>query len=673
MDFLQHCCYSGCTKLKESDMKKSICVFSIAAFLAGTLFFQSCADKSSGAVFELTVLATSDIHNNYMDYDYFTDKPSDKTGLVRIASEIERLRAGNPNVILVDDGDNIQGNPFGEYLYKNPPKGAEISPVMALMNTVGYDAMSLGNHEFNFGLDYLEKVIKGAKFPVLCANVVKAGTDKPYFKPYALEKYNFLDSNGKKQKIRVGFIGLVPPQIMMWDAVNLKDKVNVIDGVDAAEKYVKILKEKEKADIIVIMAHSGLSDFSRNGGEENFSWYLTQIPGVDVVISGHSHMQFPGNGYAKLKGVDLEKGTLNGVPAVMPGSFADNLGIVKVQFKKEDGKWRRIDGSGRLAPLYNADTKESFSALESLVDLLKPTHDKVLAYIRAPVGAEEGGGTAGGSVSEPLNSFYSLVHDDFAVQLVNEAQIWYAKKVFTGTEYASLPILSAAAPFKCGGRQGPSYYTDIPAGPLAIKNMADLYVFTNTITILKLNGGEIHEWLERSAGQFNQIKSGNSPQPLIDTSFPTYLYDVIDGISYEIDVSAPKRYNNDGSLANPNAHRIVNLRYNGQSIDEKQEFVLVSNNYRANGGGNFPAADPEHQIYTSPDENRQVILQYIESLGVVHPLTDTNWKLDLPKNASNVTFISSPKAQNALIPGVSFLELNADGFGVYKIDPATLK
>jgi len=640
-----------------------------AAILA--LAALGCASKvEQGASFDLVVLATSDVHNNYMDYDYFTDRATDRTGLVRLASEIGRFRAENPNVLLVDNGDLIQGNPFGEYLYKNPPEGT--SPIMALMNAMGYDAMTLGNHEFNFGLPYLEKTIKGAKFPVVCANVVKAGTQEPYFTPYVIKPYTFAGEDGKKLKIRVGFLGLVTPQIMTWDADKLRGKVDTIDGYDAAAKYVPEMKAKG-ADIVVVLAHSGLAAFDRRGGEENFAAYVTAVPGVDVVISGHSHNQFPSGGYAKVANVDIERGTINSVPVVMPGSFADNLGVIQARFTYTASGWDLAEGFGRLVPVYNAQDKTSLPAVAELVEILRPAHERVVAFIRAPVGAGEDGAAAGGSVSAPLNSFFALVHDDFSVQLVNEAQMWYAKTALANTEYAALPILSAAAPFKCGGRQGPAYYTDIPAGPLAIKNMADLYVYTNSIVILKLTGAEIREWLEMSAGQFNQIKAGPAEQNLINDAFPTYLFDVIDGVTYEIDVSQPARYNREGALVDSAAHRIRNLAWQGKPLDDGQSFALVSNNYRANGGGNFPNADPDHQIYASPDENRQAVLQYIESLGVVNPAPNANWKLDIPAGASDVVFVSSPKAKDALIPGVSFVALNADGFGVYRVDPSALK
>jgi 2',3'-cyclic-nucleotide 2'-phosphodiesterase/3'-nucleotidase len=512
-----------------------------------------------GQELELTILATSDVHNNYLDYDYFTDMPTEQTGLVRIATAIKELRNESPNVLLFDDGDNIQGNPFGEYLAKNPPQEGQISPIMTLLNALQYDAISLGNHEFNFGLPYLNTVIAGAKFPVLSANVINPLTRTPYFRPYTILTRSFRDKRGTPQLVRVGVLGLLPPQIITWDGALLHGKVQTLDGFTTAQRYVPEMKAAG-ADIIVILAHSGIQDYPLKGGEENFSYFLTTIPDVDVVISGHAHEKFPGRAYAKVREANIELGTINGVPVVMPGSFADTLGVINLRLRKDESGWKRSGGTAQLLPVYDSAARRSNLA---------------------------------------------------SVQIINEAQIRYAEQALAGTAYAQLPILSVAAPFKAGGRQGPRYYTNVPAGPLAIKNIADLYVYPNTVIILKLTGKGIKEWLERSAGQFNQLESANQEEQYIQNDdFPTYLFEVIDGVSYRIDPSRPTRYNPDGSLRDEKAERVLDLQFQGRPIREDAEFALVTNNYRAYGGGNFPGGNPGNIILETPDESRQVILKY---------------------------------------------------------------
>jgi 2',3'-cyclic-nucleotide 2'-phosphodiesterase/3'-nucleotidase len=623
-----------------------------------------------GQTVDLTILSTTDIHNNYLDYDYFTDTPTEQTGLVRIATAIAQEREKSRNVLLFDDGDNIQGNPLGEYLAKNPPLEGEISPIMTLLNAMDYDAMALGNHEFNFGLSYLNTVVRGAEFPVVCANAVNYITKTPYFNPYTILVRAFEDTDGGLQTVRIGVLGLLPPQITSWDGIHLRGRMRTLDGYETAQKYVPEMKAAG-ADIVVILAHSGIVDYPWKGGEENFSYFLTQIPDVDVVISGHSHAKFPGSAYAKTAGADIAGGTINGIPVVMAGSFGDTLGLINLRVEKQGDSWKRVSGGSRLVSVYDAvNRKANFAPDAELSALLSGVHDAVLNYIRSPVGADELGEVAGGSLSEPLTSFFSLVRDDYSVQIINESQMWYARQALEGTPYTELPLLSAAAPFKAGGRQGPRYYTNVPAGPLAIKNIADLYVYPNTVMILKLTGAGIKEWLEMSAGQFNQIDpAGQEEQFLVNEAFPTYLFDVIDGVTYQIDVTQPARYNPDGSLRDAGAERIKNLCFEGEPIDGAREFALVTNNFRAYGGGNFPGGNPSNIILETPEESRQVILRYIDYRRRIDPEPDNNWSLILPQGTGPLLYVSSPLAQEFDVPGIDFVRTAETGFGIYAITP----
>lgn len=662
---------------RNGTRKRIFTVLAATIVLSGATLaavFASCAGNPPPAQFpwtaEITILATSDVHNNYMDYDYFIDQPTEQSGLVRLAGAINAERKENKNVLLFDNGDYIQGNPFGEYIYKNPPAKDTVSPMVELLNALQYDGMTLGNHEFNFGLDYLKNILfTDAKFPIVCANVLDATTKQPYFTPYTIIKYDVVLDGGGKTTLNIGLIGLVPPQILAWDNVNLAGKVLVDDGYDTAVKYIPEMKAKG-TDIIVILSHSGISGTPRVGGEENFSYYLAQIPDVDVLITGHAHERFPSNTFAKLSGADLDAGTINGIPAIMPGSFANNLGVIKVSLQKDESGWHRVAGSGKLIPLYDSTArKANYPADPELVALLKKSHEATLAFIRAPVGAGNGG--EGAKLTAPLTSFFALLRDDYSVELINDAQLWETKNwVASNPEYASFPILSAAAPFKAGGRQGPNYYTNVPAGTLAIKNMADIYVYSNTLAFVKVTGAQVKEWLEMSAGQFNQINAGSGePQELINGDFPTYNYDVITGVTYTIDVSQPARYSRDGELANASAERIKNLQHNGAAINPAQQFVVATNNYRAGGGGNFPDIGPDKIIYASPDENRQVILRYIEAKGDITPVAGNTWKLSLPAGAK-VQYLSSPLAKDTLPAGVTYAGDNSEGFAIYNIDPA---
>ena len=260
-------------------------------------------------------------------------------------------------------------------------------------------------------------------------------------------------------------------------------------------------------------------------------------------------------------------------------------------------------------------------------------HQATLAYIRAEVGKTDA----------PLYSYFALVADDPSVQIVSRAQIWYVADQLKGTEHEGLPILSAAAPFKAGGRGGPDYYTDVPAGPVAIKNVADLYLYPNTIQAVRITGAEVREWLERSAGMFNRIVPGEADQLLLNPDFPSYNFDTIDGVTYRIDLTQPARYDDEGKVVEPEAHRITGLNFDGKPIDEAQEFVIATNNYRASGGGHFPGADGSTVILQAPDTNRDVIVRYIHEKGTVAPEADANWGF-APVAGASVLYDTGPKA-----------------------------
>ncbi|RCK35993.1 2', 3'-cyclic nucleotide 2'-phosphodiesterase [Thalassospira xiamenensis] len=644
----------------------------VGRVLAGSVLSLTVALASGTALADSTVslriLETTDIHTHLVNYDYYRDGESDTVGLAKVATLLKNARGEAENVVLIDNGDLIQGNPLGDYMAKRHGlKEGEVHPVYKAMNLLGYDAANIGNHEFNYGLDFLGKSLSGAKFPYVSANVfaddgdADAENDKPYFQPYVILDREFTDSDGKKHKAKVGVIGFVPPQIMQWDKANLEGHVVTKDIVDMAKKYVPEMREKG-ADIVIAVPHSGLSTLAREGMEENATFYLSEVDGIDAILFGHAHTVFPSDTYADIDGVDLAKGTINGVAAVMPGFWGSHLGVIDLTLSVNDaGEWKVTDSLSEARPIYHREGRDITPLVEAdpeVIEAVKEEHEATIAYMREGVG----------TTATPINSFFALVADDPSIQIVTNAQKWYLERILKGSEYDGMPILSAGAPFKAGGRGGPEYFTDIPQGKIALKNVADLYIYPNTLRAVLLDGAQVREWLEMSAVQFNQIDPNSTEeQPLINETFPTYNFDVIDGVNYQIDVTQPARYNASGEVVNKDAHRIINLTYDGKPVADDQDFVVATNNYRASGGGNFPGLDGSTIIIEAPDENRTVLANYILEEKEIDPKADGNWSLAPIGEASKVTFVTSPKASSALNApdNISFVGEDEAGFAQY--------
>jgi 2',3'-cyclic-nucleotide 2'-phosphodiesterase / 3'-nucleotidase len=623
---------------------------------------------------KLRILETTDLHMNLLSYDYYQDKATDQYGLSRTATLIKAARAQSPNSLLFDNGDLLQGNPMGDFVAKvQPLKDGQVHPAYKVMNQLGYDAANLGNHEFNFGLPFLRRAIATANFPYVNANVFvddkkPAGQETHAFTPFVILERQLQDEQGKKHPIKIGVIGLTPPQIMLWDKANLEGRVIVRDMVEMAKKYVPQARSLG-AQLVILIPHSGLERTTVGAGAENGVSGLAEIAGVDAILFGHSHAEFPSKAFAGFPKVNVEQGTINGVPAVMPGRWGDHLGLIDLTLNNDSGAWKVTASQSSIRPIFDRETKKSMAAADPTVDAaVSAEHAGTLDYVRSKVAVS----------SAPIYSYFALVEDDPSVQIVANAQIAYVKRALAGTPHEKLPVLSAAAPFKSGGRQGWSYYTDIPAGPIAIKNVADLYIYPNTVKAVLLTGAQVQEWLEMSAGQFNQItpvsSGGAAQQALINSAFPSFNFDTLDGITYELDVTQPAKYAVNGTLTNANANRVRSLRFDGQPIDQAAKFVVATNNYRAFGGGNFPDLKADKVIFDAPDENRQALIEYLQMSDALSPnkqvnaRADGNWRIQ-PVPGVALTFLSASAAVRYLPahPNIRLMKDNEDGSALFEL------
>ena len=422
------------------------------AFLAGSgtaaaaIVLHPYAVMAQANQAHLRIIETTDIHVAIMPYDYYADAPNDTMGLARTAAIIEDIRAEAGNAVLFDNGDLIQGNPMGDYMaYEKGLNQGDVHPAIAALNTLGYDAGTLGNHEFNYGLEFLDAALTGAGFPIVSANLVRGAelgadalSDDTYVEPYRIIEKELTDGAGATHTIRIGVIGFLPPQILTWDSAHLTGKVAVRDIVETARAYVPKIRD-EGADLIVALAHSGIEGGDHVPGMENAALQLAAVDGIDVVLTGHHHLVFPGPNYADIEGVDIDAGTLNGKPAVMPGFWGSHMGLIDLLLEVDaNGQWSIVSHTSEARPISQRVDNRTVPTVESVPEVeaaVATEHQETLDYIRRPVG----------ETAAPLHSYFALVADDPSVQIVSQAQSWYIEQMMRGTEWEGLPILSAAA------------------------------------------------------------------------------------------------------------------------------------------------------------------------------------------------------------------------------------
>ncbi len=625
------------------------------------------------ATVDLRIIETTDLHGNMMNYDYFKDQYIDTFGLAKTANLIHQAREEVKNSVLVDNGDLIQGSPMADYALNKGLNKGDIHPVYKALNTLDYVVGNIGNHEFNFGLDFLQKSLAGANFPYVNANVYDAKTNKPYFKQYIILDKKVVDRDGKQHPIKIGYIGFVPPQIMQWDKLNLEGKVIVKDITETAQKLVPEMK-KQGADIIVAIPHSGVSAEPYKALAENSVYYLSQVEGINAIMFGHSHGVFPSDDFKSLPNTDINTGNINNIAAVMPGQWGSHLGVVDLVIEGDKANWKVVSGKSQARPIFDVKNKKALvDADQNIVKVLKDDHEGTREFVGKPIG----------KVSTDINSYLALVEDTSALQIISDAQIDYVKQFVQGDpDLDGLPILSAIAPFKAGGRKNdPTAYVDVKKGDLTFRNAADIYLYPNILSAVKITGKEVKEWLECSAGVYNQIDINSStPQYLINwDKFRTYNFDNIDGVSYEIDITKPARYDGSCQLINPESERIVNLTYQQKPIDPNQAFLIATNNYRAYTGA-FPGTGGKNVKFNSPDDLRVILSAYItnhtKKHGQVNVTVDNNWRIAPITSQTNldIRFESSPTDEaktyietHSLYP-TKFVEKDNLGFGVYQLN-----
>jgi 2',3'-cyclic-nucleotide 2'-phosphodiesterase/3'-nucleotidase len=560
---------------------------------------QAAEAKRGARRYAFTVLGTTDLHGNVFNWDYFTDKEFDDkdhndVGLAKVSTLVNRVRAekGRRNTLLIDAGDTIQGTQLSYYYAKVDPitaKGGPVHPMAQAMNAMGYDAAALGNHEFNYGIPVLRKFEEQCRFPLLGANALDAKTLRPAFAPYSMHRLR--TPHGRDVKVAV--LGLTNPGIAIWDKANVQGKMTFPGLEEQAAKWVPKLRSMG-ADVVIVSAHSGSSGTSSYGDQlpyiENAAALVAeQVPGIDAILVGHAHTEIP-------EYFVTNKKTGKQVVLSEPLKWGQRLTLFDFELVWEKGCWK-VEKVG--AKVLNSNTVEEDS---KITKLLVDEHEKVVAYVNQVIGTN----------AAEMTSAEAPYKDVPIIDLINHIQADTVKQALAGTEHASLPVLSQAACFSRSAR--------IPAGQVTIRDVAGLYVFENTLEARLMTGAQMKAYLEFSANYFVQTAPDAAVDPAKLTNAngtPDYNYDVVSGLSYEIDI------------AKPAGSRVTNVRFEGQPLADDAKFVFAVNNYRANGGGNFPHVAAAPVLWSNSEEIRNTMIAWVKAKGSIDPaaFAGVDWKL----------------------------------------------
>ncbi len=614
----------------------------------------ACTDRNPAVQLDLRLIATSDLHATLLPYDYCANRAVPGRGLSEIARQIAVERAQVPNTLLFDNGDFLQGNSLADYV-ASAQRRRRAHPVITAFNTLGYDAVTLGNHEFNYGLPFLSAALAQARFPVVSANIATSLgrsplRDRTFVPPFAILKRTVVDREGRPHKLRIGVIGFAPPQIEVWDSDQLAGRIRMRDILDSARAWLPRLRARG-ADVIVALAHTGIGPVEPEDGMENAATALAALPEVDAVIAGHCHLAFPGTAVPARPGVDPERGLLMGKPAVMPGHSGSHLGVIDLVLTRQSAgprRWAVQDGRARLTPV-GAGTG---SAPAPLRQAIGPDHRAALAWSRQLLG----------QTRVPLHTHFATVAPSAALDLVAEAKVAHVRAVLAGSAFEGLPVVAAVSPYRSGGRGGADNFTEIPAGPFRMRNVSELYLYPNSLTALVLTGAEVADWLEQSVSIFRHVLPGSVDAPLHDPDRPTFSFEAIPGLSYAIDLSQPARCDPQGRVVRPEARRIVGLSRDGRSLDPAERLVLVTNSHRANSAR---VETGQRRVVIATGQRVQAVLaDHVRSLGTVGAAPTRSWRF-LPMPGTSVVIAAGVGSERHMGDLASYrpVSLGQDGQG----------
>ena len=567
----------------------------IRVFLVVTVFtlfavqFVVPSDATAPTRAHVVILSTTDMHGRIFPVDYYTNK-YDNVGIAKVATLVKEARKNDPDLLLVDSGDTIQGTPL-EYFH-NKRNNTPPDPMMLAMNALHYESMTVGNHEYNFGLQVLNKARAEAQFPWLSANTYEAGTSTTHYKPYIVKEV---------EGVRIGVLGLTTPGIPSWENKPNYAGLEFRETVSEAKKWVPILRDKEKVDVVVIAMHMGIEEDLRTGvpspsqvPNENAAIAIAQqVEGVDVILMGHTHREVPSliiNTQFAVQdgriGQNNESEATSfydqGVLLTQANRWASHVARVDLYLEKNGrGRWHVLAKSSRTIPV-----TEKTEVDPEIARLGEPYDKETQAWLSRAIGES----------SEELTANGCRFHDTAIIDLIQRVQL-----------EAGQADVSMAACFNERAR--------IPKGAVTVRDIAGLYEYENTLVTLELTGQQLRDALEHSARYFKEYQPEKSLNDLVDTRIPGYNFDVAQGVTYDID------------LTKPVGQRIQNLKFKGQPLSPTQKLRVVTNNYRVNGGGGYEMFKNAPVVYRSSEEVRELIIDWVEKHRTIPTEADDNWRI----------------------------------------------
>ena len=524
------------------------------------------AGSSASKRVHIVVLGTTDLHGNLFPVDYYTDKP-DNRGLAKIATLVKQVRKENKNVLLIDSGDTIQGTPL-EY-YHNKKNNQPRDPMMLAMNALDYDSMTVGNHEYNFGLQVLEKARSEAEFPWLSANTYNKGTNQTHYQPYIVKEI---------ADVRIGVLALTTPGIPNWENAPNYAGLEFREPLSEAKKWVPVLRGKERADVVVIAMHMGLEEDLRTGeinpgqvtNENQAVAIAKQVPGVDLIFMGHTHRDVPSL-------------VINGVQLIQANYWGRHLARVDLYLENAGRRWRVFARAARTIAVDDRVAPD-----QELVQLGLPYDRETQAWLSRPIG----------DCAAELTAAEARFRDTAILDLIQRVQLEAGKAQ-----------VSMAAVFNPDAR--------IAKGPVTVRDIAGLYVYENTLVVLEVTGQQLKDALEHSAKYFRPYEPGKSPAELVDEKIPAYNFDIAEGVTYAL------------NIAKPTGQRIENLQFQGKPLSPTQKLRLATNNYRVNGGGGYSMYKGAPVVYRSSEEIRELIIDWVERHKTIPTEPTNNWRIVL--------------------------------------------